>query len=276
MIKGINAKDILKFALFLPQNWMMIEYQIFKRFDKIRSFTTTKDGGFSTGAYHSLNLSPFTGDLYSNFEQNLEKLALELKLDKTKILVPYQTHGSEIAVIDEDFLNDTDKDKLNGYDAIITNLGNICIGVTTADCVPVFLYDSKRGVTGIAHAGWKGICAGIVKKTVLKMVETYNSNPMDIYAAIGPSISGEVYQVGDELIDIFREAGHRTDKIFIRRKEGLYFDLWQACKIQLTETGIDPDQIEISGHCTFSEEELFFSARRLGFNSGRMYSGMVM
>lgn len=254
----------------------MIEYQIFKRFDKIRSFTTTRDGGFSTGTYQSLNLSPYTGDLISNFEQNLEKLAIELNLDTSKIFIPYQTHGSRIGVIDEDFLIDTAKDKLSGIDALITNLKNICIGITTADCVPIFLYDPVQEVTGIAHAGWKGICARIAEETVLKMGENYNSRPEDIFAVIGPSISGQVYQVGDELIDIFREAGHSTDNLFIRRKDGLFFDIWQASKTQLTETGINPDHIEISGHCTYTEDKLFFSARRQGIKSGRMFSGMVM
>jgi hypothetical protein len=152
----------------------------------------------------------------------------------------------------------------------------VCIGVTTADCVPVLLYDPQKQVIAAVHAGWRGAQARLVDKTIDEMGRFYQSRPEDIYAVIGPSISVEAYQVGEELLFEFQKAGFDTHQIFVRNERGLYLDLWKTISISLLDKGIPSNQIELSSHCTYNEYDQFFSARQLGIRSGRIYSGIFM
>ncbi len=258
---------------------MMITYKLSTEFPSIHLFTTTRQGGVSKDNFSTFNLSPFSGDVNSDFQKNLQILSNEIGLPADKIIIPFQTHETEVKVIDFGFfeLNETAKGKfLYGVDALITNLPGVCIGITTADCVPVFFYDSNKKVIAVAHAGWRGTCAGIVAKTIGKMMSEFGCNPTDIFAVIGPSISAKVYQVGEELTKEFEKHGFPVDEIFTQNESELFLDLWKANQLLLAKAGIPDSNIEISGRCTFTEHDTFFSARRLGIKSGRMYSGIFI
>lgn len=258
---------------------MIIEYPSANDFHKIKLFTTTRLGGVSVGNYASLNVSPFCGDNPEHVKHNLQQLAGEINISPEKILIPYQVHGTEIRKIDAEFMQSDSKKQaelLHGIDALITNIPGICIGVTTADCVPVFLYDTTKQVVAVAHAGWRGTCAKIVSKTICLMVSKFNCKPEDIHAVIGPSISVQAYQVGEELYAAFQEAGFPVEEIFTRRDTGLYLDLWKANEFLLLSEGVISNHVAIANRCTYTEYELFFSARRLGIKSGRMLSGICI
>ena len=257
----------------------MISYTLSDSFPEVRLFTTTRQGGVSQGNYSSFNLSPFSGDVNSDFQKNIQILSSEIDLPVDKIIIPFQTHEAEVKVIDSCFfeLHDAAKEKfLHGVDALITNLPGVCIGVTTADCVPVFFYDPNKKVIAVAHAGWRGTCAGIAAKTVEKMQTAFKCDVNDIQVAIGPSISVESYNVGEELIGEFEKNGFNTNEIFKRNDNGLFLDLWKANQMKITQTGIPETNIFISGICTFKNHDIYFSARRLGIKSGRMYSGIYI
>lgn len=108
------------------------------------------------------------------------------------------------------------------------------------------------------------------------MQEEFNTDPGDLIAVIGASISPDAYEVGDELITHFENKSFDIDKVFFRKAEKLHLDLWEANKIVLLEAGLLSENIEISGYCTFTEHERFFSARRLGIKSGRLVSGLML
>ena len=193
--------------------------------------------------------------------------------------IPYQTHGSEILEIDNSFFQLTDDEKsnaLNGIDALITQLTNVCIGVFTADCVPLIFYDPSKQVIAVAHAGWRGTCARIAEKTVRTMIDKYDCQPSTIRTAIGPSISPKVYEIGQEVADHFESAGFDISAIITTHNRSLYLDLWKANQLSLEKAGVLSEHIEVSGICTFTEHERFFSARRLGIKSGRMQSGIML
>lgn len=257
----------------------MISYLLADKYPGLTVFTTTRNGGHSKNTYESFNLSPFSGDEPENFDQNFRLLSDQIKIPTDRIVVPYQTHETEIRIIDSNFLKlqQIQKDTfLYGVDALVTAEMNLCIGVTTADCVPVFFYDNIQKVIAVAHAGWRGTCAGIVTKVIDVMKNQFGCNVSDIYAAIGPSISSEVYNVGAELYDTFAENGFPVEMIFQRKQNELYLDLWQANVHLLVQSGIQSDRIEISGKCTYTDHHTFYSARRLGIRSGRMYSGIAL
>ena len=182
-------------------------------------------------------------------------------------------------IIDREFLNKKSSEKkllLSGKDALITNIPEIFIGVTTADCVPITLYDPIQKVSAVAHAGWRGTSSQIVRKTILAMIQHFDCKVADIYAVIGPSISVEAYQVGEELYEIFKSAGFPVTEIFKTIDSNLHLDLWKANEWLLLQAGIPLNQIEIAGLCTYKNQHDFFSARRLGIKSGRMLSAICI
>lgn len=257
----------------------MIEYQLSQRFPVLKLFTTTRRGGVSKGNYATFNPSPFSGDKQDDVAENLNLLSTKLNIAPENVIFPYQMHQTGVRKIDAGFMKSTESERagfLYGIDALVTDLPGICIGVTTADCVPVFFYDDVRKVAAVAHAGWRGTCAGIVAETIRVMQADYGCIPNNIYAVIGPSVSVNAYQVGEELYSAFLGKGFPVASIFTRNAEGLFLDLWKANEYLLLQCGITAGHIEIAGRCTYTEHDLFFSARRLGVKSGRMLSGMMI
>lgn len=255
----------------------LITFDLLNKFSKIAHFCTTRQGGVSVGNYASMNMSPFSGDNVEHQSENLN--LLKKKLNSTDLIIPFQTHGTEIGIINEDFIqkNFAERaDLLNGVDALITKEPNVCIGVTTADCVPLIFYDPQLEVIAVAHAGWRGTCGRIAEKVVKRMQEEFGSHPQHINVVIGPSISGTVYNVGNELIDNFSSAGFPVSEIFNTNNELIYLDLWKANQWLLESMGVPADHIQISEICTYTQHEKFFSARRLGLKSGRMLSAIML
>ncbi len=257
----------------------LINYRLFNEFTNIAHFCTTRIGGVSVGNYASFNFGQYSGDNIENQKQNLLILSKKIGIKPENIILPFQTHETVVKNIDETFLK-FDKEEqfefLNGVDGLITNLHNICIGVTTADCVPIQYYDAVNKVIGVAHAGWRGTCGKIVINLIEKMVLDFGSNPKDIFAVIGPSISSEAYNVGKDVLHAFEVSGFPVDHFFEFRNNEIYLDLWKANHWLLTKSGVPENQIEIAGICTYSENEKFFSARRLGIKSGRILSGIML
>lgn len=257
----------------------MISYKLFQPYTDLVHFCTSRAGGVSVGNYASFNLNPFVGDQPSHFEKNKQLLCDKYGIQPGKLVIPFQTHGTEIRAIDERFFHLSEEEKshyLHGVDALFTRMPEVCIGVTTADCVPLQFYDPVTKVVAVAHAGWRGTCGKIALKTIQKLTETFDVDPENLLITIGPSISGKVYEVGAELIDNFQEAGFDTTSLFEQRNNAIYLDLWEANRQLLLQAGVLPENIEIAGICTFTEHEKFFSARRLGIKSGRMLSGIML
>ncbi|MDP4270636.1 MAG: peptidoglycan editing factor PgeF [Bacteroidota bacterium] len=255
----------------------LLRFPSLEKYTGMTHFVTTRHGGVSTGKYDSFSLGLFSGDNPDSVAQNRTILCNAIGISSDKLFIPYQTHSDLICVIDEDFilLNEIQQMQLlNGVDALITNQSGICIGVTTADCVPVLIYDPVKKVAGVAHAGWRGTVARIAGKTVSLMSERFGCNPQDLIAAIGPSIGPDAFEVGADVADEFRRNGFAQTILSCNHKP--HIDLWQANQQDLLEAGVQPQHIEIAGICTFTEHERFFSARRLGVKSGRLVTGIAM
>lgn len=257
----------------------ILNFDLLNRFNDITHFYTTRKGGVSVGNFSSFNLSPYSGDSTDNQSDNINILSKQTGVDVQSFVIPFQTHEDKILNIDHEF-RDLPADKksklLSGIDALITDQREICIGITTADCVPLLFFDKNNKIIAAAHAGWRGTCAKIAKKTVQEMMLFYNSKAEDIYVTIGPSISAASYSVGFELKEEFEKAGFPCDELFSERENKLFLDLWQANLWQLIEVGIKPENIEVSGICTYLNHQNFFSARKLGIKSGRMLSGIML
>lgn len=259
----------------------MLGYKLLSSYSNISHFVTTRQGGVSGGNYESFNCTPYSSDNKESVLRNQQKLCNSFNLSADQLLIPYQVHGTEIAVIDNSYLQLTPEERsqyLYGVDALITDQSGCCLCVSTADCVPLLLYDTRKNVIAAIHAGWRGTVSRIVEKAIESMQKRYNTNPSDIIAAIGPSISLTGFEVGDEVYQTFFDEKFRMDAISSRNtKTGKWhIDLWEANRFQLLDSGVLPSNIELAGICTYQNHERFFSARRLGINSGRILSGIIL
>ena len=154
-----------------------------------KAFSSTRHGGFSKGHYASFNINHYCGDSEESISKNRALLCDLLGIKDDRLLMPHQVHLTETRVIDEAFLSipaEEQKACLEGVDAVMTNVPGVCIGVSTADCIPVLLYDKVRRASCAIHAGWRGTVKRIVEKSVAKMISVYGCRPEDIVAQIGP------------------------------------------------------------------------------------------
>lgn len=259
----------------------LLEYETLRKYESLIAFTTTIEGGVSTGNYTSFNLGEYSGDSIENVSMNRERLADMLSVSMDQMYFPYQTHGDNICVIDSGFLSEDKEQRkklLHGVDAVITNQKGICIGVGTADCVPILIYDPSLKILAAVHAGWRGTVAKLAEKTVFEMIRLFGCKSADLVAVIGPSISQEYFEVGEEVVYHFIDAGFCISDIGQRNKstDKWHIDLWKSNQVLLENAGLSPHNIDISGMCTYSNDELFFSARRQTICSGRIVTGGII
>ena len=186
--------------------------------------------------------------------------ALGLRLED--LALPRQVHSDSVCWMQE-------AGRPEQTDAVITDKPGLCVCVKTADCIPVLLYDTRRRIVAAAHAGWRGTVARIVQKTIKQMQP---HNPDDIHAIIGPGISLEWFEVGDEVYEAFGAAGFPMARI-AKRFGQWHIDLWEANRWLLEEMGVK--DIFVEGTCTRSSND-FYSARRETINTGRNYNGIYI
>ena len=249
--------------------------------NRVTAFSTTRHGGCGSGTYGTFNCTPYTDDDSDVVTANQELLCKLIGITAKQLIVPYQTHSCNVLTIDEAFMQLSSKARhamLQEKDAVITNIPNVCLCVSTADCVPVLLYDSVRGVIASVHAGWRGTVRKIVAHTVEVMREKYGTQTADIHAIIGPCISLEAFEVGIEVYETFEQIGYDMEQIarWHPEKEKYHIDLPMANRLQLIAEGVPSAQIHDSAICTYTQHQDFFSARRLGIRSGRILNGIVI
>lgn len=246
--------------------------------DSVMAFSTTRHGGVGTGNYADFNINPFCGDNPAVVSTNQKALALALQVDNGRIVFAHQVHGCRCLHVTEELLSLPVTDRLaalEGYDALITRLHDVCIGVSTADCIPVLLYDPGSQAVAAIHAGWRGTVHRIVAHTLQTMADTYGTRAKDVRAVVGPGISLDNFEVGQEVYDRFADAGFDMDRI-ARRYAKWHLDLPLCNRLQLQEAGVCRENILMSGICTFDRVDDYFSARRLGTASGRIFTGVIL
>ncbi len=261
--------------------------------DDVLAFSTTRKGGVSRGNYGEFNINYYCGDERSAIEANRKALCDWLNIDTNRLVYPHQVHQAEVRMIADEFLSlssETRKMLLEGVDAVMTDVPNVCIGVSTADCMPILLYDTEHRAICAVHAGWRGTVARIVQKAVSEMRAAYHTKPEMLRAVIGPGISMKNFEVGDEVYEQFVEAGFEMEKMAFRMPLAhtadivgqtepplrWHIDLWECNRQQLTEAGLPVDHVQIAGICTYDRFQEFFSARRLGIDSGRIFTGAML
>ena len=216
------------------------------------------------------------------------------------VLLPKLTHSCHVEVVNE-------RAAFPDTDALITQVPGLWIGVYSADCVPVLIADKRLNVVAAVHAGWRGTVGGITRAAVERMKADFGCRPEDMQAVIGPSISPEAFEVGEEVVMLFRQSAFPDSIIrqsafpdsIIRqvptahqassakelsaacpttdaRQSSFHIDLWQANRWLLTEAGLQEEHILLTGLCTMGCPDRFFSARREGYTTGRLISAICI
>lgn len=239
-----------------------------------RAFSTLRQGGGGEGNYGCFNITHYCGDSAENVAANRKLLCAELGIDNAHLVLPRQTHSVVVEVVTPDNLSAP----LEGVDAVITNVEGVCIGVSTADCIPLLYFDPIQSVIAAVHAGWRGTVKGIAKKALQAMMEQFDTHPENVQVVVGPGISKTSFEVGEEVVEAFRNAGFAMESIHsmnaITGKSHL--DLCEANVALLEAAGVKRENVQQSGICTYQSHETFFSARRLGINSGRIFTGIML
>ena len=258
----------------------------------ILAFSTTRHGGCSKGNYAGFNINRFCGDDVEDIRKNRETLCSLLGIDDRHLLMPHQVHLTKTVRIDDALLTLSEEEKteaLEGYDALMTNLSGVCIGVSTADCIPVLLCDESHHAVCAIHAGWRGTVDRIVEKALAEMGKAYGTRPEQVKAQIGPGIHLESFEVGDEVYETFLKEGFNMSAIskkFPAKDSSLlhlpsslkkwHIDLPECNRLQLKDSSVPYSQNSVSPVCTFQQSADYFSARRLGINSGRIFTGIMI
>ncbi|MDO9548908.1 MAG: peptidoglycan editing factor PgeF [Candidatus Marinimicrobia bacterium] len=232
-------------------------------FNHIDHAFSTRLGGVSPELYTSLNLGMNVGDKDDNVIRNRDLFLKSINASQKQLACGVQVHGNRVQRVENPGLFDS-------TDGLITHTKNIILAIKTADCVPVLLYDPGHHVLAVVHAGWRSVKQGILPKSVNIMSSEYGAKPNEIYCAIGPSIRSCCYEVQRDVADQFP-----VDSI-IRNNDRLFMDLVKVIKSQLRALGLLPENIDDSKYCTCCHDELFFSYRRDGAQSGRMMMAAVL
>jgi polyphenol oxidase len=236
----------------LPSDWIIPDWPAPKN---LRALITTKAGGVSTGAYASMNLGDHVGDDAQLVKQNRAALKKYLPAEPCWLR---QVHGTSVLSL-EKYSEPVEAD------ASVTQESNVICAIMTADCLPVLLCDESGITVGAAHAGWRGLCNGVIEKTVAAM----QCKPANLMAYLGPAIGPKKFEVGSEVREAFMRHDIQADKAFSKIAGNKFLaDIYELARQRLRQASVT--RIYGGEFCTFDDER-FFSFRRDKI-TGRMAS----
>ena len=230
----------------------------------------TRRGGQSLDPWASLNLGGTVGDDPQAVRENRRRAFNALGRSFESAFDVWQVHST--IVVCADFSRPPKQPHIQA-DAILTDNPNVTLFMRFADCVPIVLYDPKRKVVGLVHAGWQGTVEKIVHSAVQTMESRYHSKPEDILAGIGPSIGSHHYPVGEDVVSRVRAAfGSDADQVLdqdevVGSEFKGKFDLWKANQLLLENCGVK--NIEVAGICTACHLDDWYSHRAENGKTGR-------
>lgn len=225
----------------------------------------TRHGGTSPDPWRSLNIGGTVGDDPLRVKENLTISLRSQGLDVSSVFDVWQVHGVDVAHTNAP--REPGSEHLKA-DIITTKTRGVVLLMRFADCVPIILFDPKERAIAIVHAGWRGTISGAARRAVDALQQAYGSKPGNIMAGVGPAICANHYEVGVEVVSKAQTAfGKRADDVCYRIGERFHFDLWNANRMLLQDSGVE--QIEMSNVCTACHSEDWFSHRLTKGRTGR-------
>lgn len=247
----------------------LLTYPLLEKTEFVTHGFTTRMGGVSEGYCSTMNISTTRGDAPEAIEENRKRLARALGVNVEDFTYTHQTHTTNVAVVREE---DRGK-RFMETDGMVTNVPGICLVTFYADCVPLYFVDPVHRAIGLSHSGWRGTVGRMGQVTLEKMKEVYGTRPEDVYAAIGPSICQDCYEVSGDVIEEFQKSFSKSvwPQLFYKKENGKYqLNLWKANQLVLTEAGVAEQKIAVTNLCTHCNPEILFSHRSTGVKRGNL------
>lgn len=224
----------------------------------VRACSTTRAGGVSQAPWDSLNIGAHVGDDPAAVAANRQRLVEMANLPAMPHWLE-QVHGVDVVR-----LSAAQQTPLRADSAITRERGVVC-AIMTADCLPVLFCSADGTEVAAAHAGWRGLSAGVLEQTIAQ----FHCQPSEIHAWLGPAIGPEAFEVGAEVRDAFLAQDVRAAQAFRATGKKYYADIWLLARQRLLAAGLH--SISVEPRCTWHESDDFFSFRRNG-STGRMVS----
>ena len=271
-LKRKNKEDILVVSEHLQKDvhgedyvLPLLHYPLLEQTGIVEHCFTTRMGGVSDGIYSTLNLSFSRGDDPEAVMENYRRIAETFGKTVDDFVCTDQTHTTTVLQVGEaeKGYGVTREKPYTDVDGLITNEPGVILSTFYADCVPLYFVDPVHKAIGLSHSGWRGTVGRMGQKTLEAMEKAYGTKPEDVYAAVGPSICQECYEISEDVAEHFYEVfKDHGDEILINKGNGKYqLDLWKTNEIVLLEAGIKPEHIAVTNVCTCCNSKELFSHR---------------
>ena len=240
------------------------------QFDSLRTCHAlfTRHGGASPQPWASLNVGGTVGDDLDRVRKNRQLSFRARDRPPESIFDVWQVHSADVVCARAPR---PEGESIRQADVILTDKPEVSLFMRFADCVPILAHDPRRGVVGVAHAGWMGTLRDVAGSMVRAMETNYNSNPADILACIGPSIGPDHYEIGaDVILQVMQKFGDDSEKVLHSVNGKIHFDLWKTNQTLLEQAGVG--KIEVAGICTACHTDDWFSHRAEKGRTGRFGS----
>lgn len=258
----------------------LLHYPLLEETGMVEHCFTTRLGGVSEDIYSSLNFSFTRGDKPEAVLENYRRVAETFGKTVDDFICTDQTHTTTVLRVgkEEAGYGVTKERPYTDVDGVITNEPGVILSTFYADCVPLYFVDPVHKAIGLSHSGWRGTVGRMGQKTLEAMKEAFGTNPADVYAAIGPSICQDCYEISEDVAEHFYEEfkGH-GDEILISKGNGKYqLDLWKTNEIVMLDAGILPEHLAVTNVCTCCNSEVLFSHRASHGKRGNLAAFMML
>lgn len=248
-------------------NLVYLTFPMLEETGLVNHLFSTRLGGVSEGIYRSMNLSYTRGDKREAVDENFRRIAAALGCGVEDMVCSDQTHTTNLRIVGkaDGGKGITRARDYSDVDGLLTDEPGVYLATFFADCVPLFFVDIRRKAIALAHSGWRGTVARMGQCVVEKMREAYGTEPVDLVAAVGPSICQACYEVSEDVAAAFAAAFVKPGQereILLAKGGGKYqLDLWRANEIVLIEAGIPEANIQVTDLCTCHNARYLFSHR---------------
>ena len=286
-LKKKNQEDILAIREYLQKDTQgneyvlpLLKYPLLEQTGIVEHCFTTRLGGVSEDIFSTLNFSFSRGDQPEAVMENYRRVAETFGKQVEDFICTDQTHTTTVLQVgkEESGYGVTKERPYTDVDGLITNEPGVILSTFYADCVPLYFVDPVNKAIGLSHSGWRGTVGRMGQKTLEAMTAAFGTKPEDVYAAVGPSICQECYEISEDVAEHFYQEfeGH-GEEILINKGYGKYqLDLWKTNKIVLLEAGIKPEHLAVTNVCTCCNSEVLFSHRASQGKRGNLAAFLML
>jgi YfiH family protein len=259
-----------------------VQAALLRESDGIQHAFSTRKGGVSRAPFATLNLGQSVGDDPSAVEENRRRFFGVFGIDPGQVVRARQVHGAGVLRVDAGLTKRVGfprclVDERGESDALISDVPGLALVVSTADCLPILLYDPLRRAVAAVHAGWRGTAQCITARALAAMREAYGTDPSNCRAAIGPGIGPCCFEVDGAVIETMARALPKWEAHATANRPGHWLlDLAGVNRALLEEAGLRPDHVEDVALCTSCRTDLFFSHRAEKGRTGRMMNFILL